>query len=80
MQIQAGLNIPFVGLGASASHYYPAVGERLRFLFVITKSAGVANAIDALLGNITYRTTGTVTRSSEGVFRYIYKMAQRVFL
>ena len=38
VRIETGLNIPVVGIGASAGHYYPAVGERLNCRFTIPKT------------------------------------------
>ena len=69
VRIETGLNIPVVGLGASADHYYPAVGERLNCQMIIPKYASFANAIGAVVGRITMRATGTVTAPNEGVFR-----------
>lgn len=69
VRIEAGLNLPVVGLGASAPTYYPAVGERLGTEMILPTHAGVANAIGAVAGRVTVRRTGTVTAPSEGRFR-----------
>jgi N-methylhydantoinase A/oxoprolinase/acetone carboxylase beta subunit len=69
VRIETGLNVPVVGLGASASRYYPAVGERLNCKMILPEHAGVANAIGAVVGRITMRASGTVTAPSDGVFR-----------
>jgi len=58
-----------VGLGASASSYYPAVGERLGCDMILPEHAGVANAIGAVVGRVTIRRSGTVTSPSEGLYR-----------
>ena len=69
VRIETGLNVPVVGLGASASRYYPAVGDQLNCQMILPEHAGVANAIGAVVGRITMRASGTVTAPSDGVFR-----------
>jgi hypothetical protein len=62
------LDVPVVGLGASAPAYYGAVGERLRCAMVLPEHAGVANAIGAVVGQVAQRMTGIVTSPAEGRF------------
>ncbi len=62
------LNVPLVGLGASASTYYPAVGKRLGAETILPEHAGVANAIGAVVGQVSARVRGVVTSPSEGRF------------
>jgi N-methylhydantoinase A/oxoprolinase/acetone carboxylase beta subunit len=69
LRIDAGLNLPVVGLGASAATYYPAVGERLGSEMILPDHAHVANAIGAVVGRVIMRESGTVTVPHEGVFR-----------
>jgi N-methylhydantoinase A/oxoprolinase/acetone carboxylase beta subunit len=69
LRIDAGLNLPVVGLGASAASYYPAVGERLGTDMILPEHAGVANAIGAVVGRVIMRQSGTVTSPGEGKFR-----------
>ena len=69
LRLEAGLNVPVVGLGASASTYYPAVGRRLGCEMILPRFAGVANAIGAVVGRVTIRRSGTVTSPSEGLYR-----------
>ncbi len=69
MRLDAGLNVPVVGLGASAGCYYPAVGNRLGCQMILPEHAGVANAIGAVVGRVTIRRSGTVTSPSEGLYR-----------
>ena len=69
LRIDAGLNLPVVGLGASAASYYPAVGERLGTKMILPEHAGVANAIGAVVGRVIMRQSGTVTSPGEGKFR-----------
>ena len=69
LALNAGLNVPVIGLGASASTYYPAVGTRLGCEMILPRHAGVANAIGAVVGRVTLRKTGVVTSPSEGCYR-----------
>jgi N-methylhydantoinase A/oxoprolinase/acetone carboxylase beta subunit len=69
MSIDAGLNLPLVGLGASAPNYYVAVGKRLNTKMILPEHAGVANALGAVVGQISMRLSGTITSPSEGRFR-----------
>lgn len=69
VRLDTGLNIPVVGLGASAPWYYPAVGTRLGCRMVLPEHAGVANAIGAVVGRVTVRRSGTVTSPAEGRYR-----------
>ena len=69
VRIETGLAVPVIGLGASASTYYPAVGVRLGCEMILPEHAGVANAIGAVVGRVTMRETGTVTSPSEGKYR-----------
>lgn len=69
VSIDVGLNIPIVGLGASASTYYGAVGQRLSCEVILPKHANVANALGAVVGQISMRKTGTVSTQGEGQYR-----------
>ncbi len=69
LRIDTGLNVPVIGLGASAASYYPAVGALLRTDMILPEHAGVANAIGAVVGQVTMRRSGTVTSPSEGKYR-----------
>jgi N-methylhydantoinase A/oxoprolinase/acetone carboxylase beta subunit len=69
LSLDAGLNLPVVGLGASAPAYYPAVGERLHTDMILPEHAGVANAIGAVVGQVSFRRSGTITAPSEGRYR-----------
>ncbi len=61
--------MPVIGLGASASTYYPAVGTQLGCEMILPRHAGVANAIGAVVGRVTLRKTWVVTSPSEGCYR-----------
>ncbi len=69
IRLDAGLNLPVIGLGASAPTYYPAVGERLHCEMILPEHAHVANAIGAVVGRITIRHSGTITSPAEGKYR-----------
>ena len=69
LALNTGINVPVIGLGASASTYYPAVGNRLGCNIILPNHAGVANAIGAVVGQVTMRKTGLITSPSEGCFR-----------
>ncbi len=69
LSLDAALNVPVVGLGASAATYYPAVGERLGCEMKLPDHAGVANAVGAIVGRVTVRKAGTITAPSEGRYR-----------
>jgi N-methylhydantoinase A/oxoprolinase/acetone carboxylase beta subunit len=79
MAIEAGLNLPLVGLGASAHSYYGAVGERLNTRVVVPEYAGVANAIGAVVGQISMRAAGQITSQGEGVFRVHFETGPQDF-
>ena len=69
LRLDIGLNRPVIGLGASASTYYPAVGERLGCQMDLPTHAGVANAIGAVVGRVTIRRSGEVSAPAEGRYR-----------
>ena len=68
VEVSARLGVPVIGLGASAPSYYGAVGERLGCRMVLPEHAGVANAIGAVVGQVSQRVSGLVTSPAEGRF------------
>jgi len=62
------LGVPVIGLGASAAAYYGAVGDRLGARMILPEHAGVANAIGAVVGQVSQRVSGIVTSPAEGRF------------
>lgn len=68
IEITARLGVPVIGLGASAPAYYGAVGTRLGCKMILPEHAGVANAIGAVVGQISQRAQAIVTSPSEGRF------------
>lgn len=69
VSLDAGLNLPVVGLGASAHAYYGAVGERLTARMVLPEHGDVANAIGAVVGQITMRELGLIEGAGDGAWR-----------
>ena len=67
--VDFGLNLPVVGLGASAESYYPEVGKILSTKMVIPKYFEVANAIGAVAGRVSVKCVGTITSPADGCFR-----------
>jgi len=68
VQVDVRLGVPVIGLGASASAYYGAVGNRLNTRMVLPAHAGVANAIGAVVGQVAMHAHGTVTSPGAGIF------------
>jgi N-methylhydantoinase A/oxoprolinase/acetone carboxylase beta subunit len=62
------LGVPVIGLGASAPSYYPPLGPRLGTPMILPEHAGVANAIGAVVGQVSMTATGVVTAPGPGVF------------
>jgi N-methylhydantoinase A/oxoprolinase/acetone carboxylase beta subunit len=69
VSLDVGLNLPVVGLGASAHAYYGAVGERVNATMVLPEHGGVANAIGAVVGQITMRELGLIEGAGDGAWR-----------
>ncbi|MGB7317907.1 MAG: hydantoinase/oxoprolinase family protein [Planktotalea sp.] len=79
LRIDAGLNLPVIGLGASAASYYPAVGARLGCETILPEHGGVANAIGAVVGRVTMRRQGLVSAPSEGRYRVHFETGPEDF-
>lgn len=77
--LEARLNLPVIGLGASAPTYYAAVGERLGTDMILPEHAGVANALGAVVGRVTIRREGSVTVPSAGRFRVYFEAGPQDF-
>jgi N-methylhydantoinase A/oxoprolinase/acetone carboxylase beta subunit len=69
IRINVGLAMPVVGLGASARNYYGAVGERLGCETILPMDGDVANAIGAVVGQVSIHAEGTMTSAGEGAVR-----------
>lgn len=68
VEVSLGLGVPVIGLGASAPSYYGAVGTRLGCRMILPEHAGVANAIGAVVGQVSQRAEGMVSSPGEGRF------------
>lgn len=69
LQLDASLDVPVIGLGASAHTYYPAVGKAIGANMILPEHAGVANAIGAVVGRVAMRQSLSVTSPAEGSYR-----------
>ena len=67
-RLRIGLDLPLVGLGASAPLYYPAIAEHLGAEPMIPQHADVANAIGAVVGQVRLSLAAQITQPSEGRF------------
>lgn len=79
LALDTRLDLPVVGLGASAPNYYGAVGERLRARMILPEHAGVANALGAVVGQVSIRVAGSITCPSEGCYRVHFPDGPRDF-
>lgn len=79
LSLNAALNVDIVGLGASASTYYPAVGKRLNTTLMLPEHGDVANAIGAVVGRVSARCQSTISCPAEGVFRVHLSSAPKDF-
>ncbi|MEM7241558.1 MAG: hydantoinase/oxoprolinase family protein [Pseudomonadota bacterium] len=77
--VDSGLNMPLIGLGASAATYYPAIGDLLGCKTELPEYAHVANAIGAVVGQITMRVLGKCEAAGEGAFRIFLDEGPEVF-
>jgi len=66
VKLSLGLDRPLVALGASASVYYPEIGERLSSQCLVPEHADVANAIGAVAGEVRVQKTITITSPDGG--------------
>ena len=77
--LDAGLNRPVIGLGAPAHSYYGAVGDRLSTKTIMPEYAGVANAIGAVVGQVSMRVSAQVTSQGEGRYRVHFETGPEDF-
>ncbi len=67
-RIDVGLDVPLVGLGASAGTYYPAVASSLGTACAVPDHADVANAIGAVVGRVRITHACTISSPQQGQF------------
>jgi N-methylhydantoinase A/oxoprolinase/acetone carboxylase beta subunit len=72
-------DMPLVAVGAPASSYYPAVAQALGMALVVPPFAEVANAVGAVLGEVSQRIHITVTQPVRGTFRVFTKSGPKDF-
>lgn len=68
LKTQLSLGVPVIGLGASAASFYPPVGARLGTRMIVPEHADVANAVGAVVGQVSMQMSGTVTSAGEGSY------------
>ena len=69
VKLSLALDRPLIGLGASAHAYHPGAAKLLGTTAIVPKDADVANAIGAVVGQISVRTQVTITQPTEGRFQ-----------
>ncbi|RFO95190.1 hydantoinase/oxoprolinase family protein [Rhodoferax lacus] len=72
-------DMPLVAVGAPASSYYPAVAHSLGMALKVPPFAEVANAVGAVLGEVSQRIHITVTQPVRGTFRVFTKSGPKDF-
>ncbi len=71
--------LPLVAVGAPAGIYYPAVARGLGMALALPRFAEVANAVGAVLGQVSQRVHLTVSQPVRGVFRVFTQAGPRDF-
>lgn len=71
--------LPLVAVGAPAGIYYPAVARSLGMTLELPPYAEVANAVGAVLGQVSQRVHVTVSQPVRGVFRVFADTGPRDF-
>jgi N-methylhydantoinase A/oxoprolinase/acetone carboxylase beta subunit len=77
--LQFAPDMPLVAVGAPASSYYPAVADALGMKLRVPPYAEVANAVGAVLGEVSQRIHITVTQPVRGTFRVYAKGGPKDF-
>jgi N-methylhydantoinase A/oxoprolinase/acetone carboxylase beta subunit len=72
-------DMPLVAVGAPASSYYPSVANALGMALKVPQYAEVANAVGAVLGQVSQRIHITVTQPVRGTFRVYTKAGPKDF-
>ena len=62
-------DLPLVAVGAPAASWYPGVARALGVDLAVPEHGNVANAVGAVLGEVSQRVHLTVTQPQRGVFR-----------
>ncbi len=69
VSLEMSLDRPLIGLGASSYQYHPKAAELLHTEAIIPEHADVANAIGAVVGQVSVRFEVTVSQPTEGRFQ-----------
>lgn len=77
--LQFSPDLPLVAVGAPAASYYPKVAQGLGVQLVMPAFAEVANAVGAVLGQVSQRVHITVSQPAKGVFRVFTPTGPRDF-
>ncbi|MEO6624582.1 MAG: hydantoinase/oxoprolinase family protein [Burkholderiaceae bacterium] len=77
--LQFAPDLPLVAVGAPAASYYPAVAASLGVRLELPQFAEVANAVGAVLGQVSQRVHVLVSQPVRGVFRVFAKTGPRDF-
>ena len=77
--LQFAPDLPLVAVGAPAASYYPKVVQGLGVQLVMPPFADVANAVGAVLGQVSQRVHITVSQPVKGVFRVFTPAGPRDF-
>lgn len=77
--LQFASGVPLVAVGAPAASYYPRVAHGLGVQLVMPPHAEVANAVGAVLGQVSQRVHITVSQPVKGVFRVFTQAGPRDF-
>ncbi len=78
-RVDVGIDLPVVGLGASAPVYYAAVVEQAGSHAIIPDHADVANAIGAVVGQVRITRRAIISQPSKGKFRVHLTESDRDF-
>lgn len=77
IKLDIGLQLPVIGLGASAHIYYPDVATRLGTNAIIPDHAAVANAVGAVVGQVRMSAHGNILPTDNDRFR-LYRSGEPV--
>ncbi|MEE9313933.1 MAG: hydantoinase/oxoprolinase family protein [Rhizobiaceae bacterium] len=69
VDLSLNLDRPLIGLGASAHAYHPKAAKLLGTKAIIPEDADVANAIGAVVGQISMRVDIVISQPSNGIFQ-----------
>jgi N-methylhydantoinase A/oxoprolinase/acetone carboxylase beta subunit len=78
-QLRFAPELPLVAVGAPAGSYYPEVARGLGMRLVVPPFAEVANAVGAVLGEVSQRVHVTVTQPVKGTFRVFSRLGPKDF-